>query len=46
MIETRCLKNVVISFKTILSFVLSRKTINSNEQCQTSKKLVILDISM
>ena len=28
MIETRCLKNVVILFQTILSFVLSRKIIN------------------
>ena len=28
MIETRCLKNVVIFIETILSFVLSRKIIN------------------
>ena len=28
MIETRCLKNVVIFIQTILSFVLSRKIIN------------------
>ena len=28
MIETRCLKNFVIFFLTILSFVLSRKIIN------------------
>ena len=30
MIETRCLKNVVIFIKTILSFALSRKMININ----------------
>ena len=28
MIETRCLKNVVIFIQTILSFLLSRKIIN------------------
>ena len=28
MIETRCLKNVVIIIQTILSFVLSRKIMN------------------
>ena len=28
MIEARCLKNVVIFFQAILSFVLSRKIIN------------------
>ena len=31
MIETRRLKNVVIFIQTILSFVLSRKVIGSNE---------------
>ena len=30
MIETRRLKNVVIFFQTILSFVLSRKIVNIN----------------
>ena len=29
MIETRCLKSVVIFIQTILSFVLSRKVINT-----------------
>ena len=38
MIETRCLKNVVIFVQTILSFVLSRKTYYIYDNTNLSKR--------
>ena len=42
MIETRCLKNVVIFIQKILDFVLSRKTINIYNDI--ASKLVALEL--
>ena len=46
MIETRCLKNVVIFIQTILSFVMSRKikneitSGNAKYQCYIAKQFI------